>query len=127
MAEPQRIVAEPLADGVGERELQLTAMDRDLRPLVARLAAARLAPDRLAEAVEVRERRRRDALALDAVREAELGELAHRVRQQVDADAEGAQLADAVVDPDVALADRVKAQRCGETADAGADDDDPQG
>src|SRR5262249_36101316 len=125
MTELQRIGPEPVAHGVGEDELQLAAMHRDLRPAVARIAPAGLRPDRLAEAVEVGERRRCYSAPLDGVADAELGEFARRRGKKVDAAAKRARLAAPVVEADGGLTGGVKAERGGEPADAGADDGDP--
>src|SRR6202022_2320294 len=45
--------AEPFGRGVEQDLLQRAAVDRELRPFVARLGAARLAPDRLAALGEI--------------------------------------------------------------------------
>ena len=84
-ARADAVRAEALADGVEQQQLQLAAMDRDLRPAVAGGAPARLGADAVAEAVEVHELLPvGDAGRLDGLTEAELVEFAHRVRQQVD-------------------------------------------
>jgi hypothetical protein len=58
----------------------------------SRSAAARLAPDEVAVPVEVGLFGRCDSCCLEFRAQAELGELADRVRQQVDADAERLEL-----------------------------------
>ena len=55
MAGEDALRAEPLDRGVQQDLLQHAAMDRELRPFVAGLDAARLAPDRLAVLGEIRE------------------------------------------------------------------------
>ena len=52
---------------------------------------------------------------------AECIELAHSMREQVDADAKGTQLAGRIEDVDL-HADLVQAERCRQASDAGADD-----
>jgi hypothetical protein len=81
-------VADPLAHGAVEREMQLAAMDADFRILIARRLAARLAVDQLAEAVEETALGVLDAGAQQFIAEPERGKFAHRMRQQRDADAE---------------------------------------
>ena len=63
-------------------------MDADFRVLVAGALAARLPVDELAEAVEEAALGVLDARAQQFVAQAERGQLAHRMRQQRDADAE---------------------------------------
>ena len=66
--------------------------------MVAGVEPARLAPDPLAVAGEVGELGGPDACALEPSSRAEVGQLAHRVRQQVDADAERLELRHALED-----------------------------
>src|SRR5262249_17235963 len=72
------------------------AMDRELRPFVAGFQSARFAPDRLAALGEVSEFPRTDAGGIEAVVQAKLDQLAHGMRQHIDADAERLQLAHAL-------------------------------
>jgi len=51
VAEPHRVVAQPLADGVEQHLVQVGAMDRELRPVVAGIAAAQVADDVLSVAL----------------------------------------------------------------------------
>jgi hypothetical protein len=53
MTDVDRRFANPLRGGLIEQALQLAAMDRELRPGVARVQATGLGPDALAEAVAV--------------------------------------------------------------------------
>jgi hypothetical protein len=85
--EVQPIDADARAERVEQHGLQHTAVDRDLRPAVARGESAWLAPDRLATLRVVRKGFAAHARGIDRGREFELGQLANRVRQQVDADA----------------------------------------
>ncbi|MCY1226542.1 hypothetical protein D9M72_387770 [compost metagenome] len=86
-----RIRTQPLGHGAMQQHLELAAMDRELRPVVARRQPARFMPDALAQLVVVGERRGLDRDPGQRVAQAELGQDAYRVRQQVDAHAEGAQ------------------------------------
>ena len=117
-----RDFAEPRAHGVVDHALQPAAMDGELRDLVARIGAARLAPDLLAEPVGVDQLVGADADRIEPVEQPELRQLLDRVRQRVDADAELAHrvglLVDFAVDPA-----RMQHQRGGEPADPAADDD----
>ena len=70
----------------------------------------------------VEQERRRDRAGLELAEQAELVELAHRVRQQVDPHPERTQIAHRVEDRDCD-ADLLQAQRGGEAADSRADDD----
>ena len=73
---------------IEQHALQIAAMDRVLRIVVAGVAAERLAVDQLAEAVEERGLARQHRHARQLGLEAQPRELARRVRQDVDADAE---------------------------------------
>jgi hypothetical protein len=97
-------------------------VDRELRHVEAGVEAAGLAPDLLAEAVDVDELLGADRDPVDGGQEVERNEFLDRVRQRVDADAESADLGCLLEDhrPDAAL---VQHQRQGQTADAGACDE----
>ena len=101
-------------------------MDRDLRPVVAGRDAAWLPPDAAPVLREVDELRSGDAQLLERRPQAELVELAHRVGQQVDADAERAQRRDRLEDLHLE-AGRVEAEGRHQPADAAARDDHSQG
>ena len=73
--------------------LQPSAMDGELRKLVACVSTTQLAPDFLTEAVGVEEFVGADADHVEPAEQIELGQLLDGVRQGVDADAE---LADGV-------------------------------
>ena len=93
------IGADPLAHGVEQDRLQVGAVDRQLRRVVAGPASGRLAVDVLAEAVEERRLARDDGDALELGEDAERLQRRARVRQDVDADAERPDLGRRLVDP----------------------------
>src|ERR1700730_7866218 len=97
-------------------------MDRKLRPFVTGLDAARLAPDRPAVLGEIRELLGAHAGCVKLTEQAEFDQLANRMRQHVDADAERLQRRDAFEDfggnPDL-----VQAERQRQPADAAAGDE----
>ena len=74
--------------GAIEDHLQLAAMDGELRPRQAGMAAARIGPDRLAMAVGVAQLARLDGGGGQRRLQAEAREDAHGARLDVDADAE---------------------------------------
>ena len=123
-AEPDRVGSEATAHLVGEQQLELASMHRQLRPVVAGLGAARLAPDELAEPIDVREAAGRHADRGHRVAEAQLGQFPHRMREEVDADAQRPQLLCALDHGDVGDSRTFEAQGGRETADSGTDDDD---
>ena len=82
------VLAQPLLDGAVDYALQPSAMDRELRHVVAGLDAAPFAPDFLAMAVEIIEHVGADGDVVELLQQAETGELADRMRQRIDADAE---------------------------------------
>jgi threonine dehydratase len=103
--------------------MQIGAVDRKLRPAVPGESAARIAKDHLPEAIAVDDFPRRHRQPRELRFQAELVELAHRVRQQVDADAERPDLRRSLehAATDSRLLER---QREREAADATADDED---
>src|SRR5205823_2981529 len=78
-------LAEPRPHRVIDHGLQPAAMDGKLRNLIARIGAARLAPDLLAEPVGVDELEGPDADGVEPVEQLELCQLLDRMRQRVDA------------------------------------------
>jgi hypothetical protein len=118
-----RTLAQPVADRRQQDHLQLAAVDGVLRPGVAEAATARLAPDEAAAGVEMRLLGGGDAGRLELPAQSELGELAHRVRQQVDADAERLQRGRGVEQLRLD-AGRVQAERGGQARDPGPCDQD---
>src|SRR5204862_6491107 len=75
-------------EGVEQDHLQIAAMDRELRMLVAGGAAERLLVDQLAKTVEEGGVRRCDRGPGQIRLEPERGELLRCMRQQIDADAD---------------------------------------
>jgi hypothetical protein len=71
---------------VEQDHLQLTAVDRVLRPAVPDVQAGGEAPDPVAVPVEMHVLGGGDPGRGQLVTQAELGQLPHRVRHQVDAD-----------------------------------------
>ena len=122
MAHVEAPLAEPRARRLIDHSLQPAAMDRELRHVVAGIEPARLAPDLLAEAVQVEQLVGADRDGVEPFQEAELLQLLDGVRQRVDADAE---LADAVgLLVDLALdTTRMQHQRGGQPANSPADND----
>lgn len=88
MAELDRVLAKPLLHGGEEHVVQIGAMDRELRPVVAGEAAARLLVDELAMTAVEGELARLDGARGQRILQAKFGQLAHGVRQQVDADSQ---------------------------------------
>ena len=87
-----RLRAPPLDHRVLENALQRAAVDRELRHLIPRVEPSQLAPDLLPEAVHVDQLVGAQSDRVQPLEQAELGELADRVRQRVDPDAEFADL-----------------------------------
>src|SRR6185369_11284227 len=108
--------------GVEQELLEGAAMDRELRPFVAGFQPARLAPDRLAVLGEIGEFAGPHAAGVQSVHQPELDQLAHGMRQHVDADAEWLQLGDAL-EHFYGNADSVQAERQRQSADAAAGDE----
>ena len=103
--------------------LQIAAMDRELRMLVARRAAERLLIDQLAEAIEEGRVPGFDRDACQRLLESERGQFLGGVREQIDADADRPDFGGRLEYPagNAALVQR-KPQR--QSANAGSDDDD---
>ena len=116
--------ADPLAHRGQQHALQVGAQQRDVRPQVAGRLAERLAIDELAvpgeEGVVLRLAGGRDQRVL----EPERAQLLHRMRADVDADAERPHFGRGLEHPDAARHARgVQRQRQRQPADAAADDD----
>ena len=107
-----------------EHALQVAAVDRELRRLVAGPAAGGLGVDELAEAIEERRLARRHRDPLQRFEHAESMELGGGMRQDVDADAERPDLSRLLVDA-AGDAGAVQAEGERQPADAGAEDGDP--
>ncbi len=106
-----------------EQHLQLAAVDRELRVVVAGADAARLRPDALSVPVVVRELGGLDRGRGERVLQPEAGQHPDGVGQQVDADAERPDLARRLDDRRVDAA-RVQGERGGQPADPAAGDQD---
>src|SRR5260221_8172777 len=117
-----RVLAQPLLDRCMNYALQATAMDRELRHVMAGAEAARLAPDFLAVAIEIIQFIGADRDRVEPVQETEAGEFADRMRQRVDADAELADRVRLLVQLAIETP-RAQHQRSGEAANAASDDD----
>ena len=116
--------AEPREHGAMEDPEQLAAVDGELRPAVAGGQAARLAPDPLPVPGVEDELGGGDADRGQVVEEAELGQLAHGVGQDVDADAQLLHGRGRLVDLDVVEAGVVEREGQRHAADAAPDDGD---
>ena len=114
-----RCVAEPLLDGAVEQALQPATVDRELRPGIARLEPARLCPDPLPELIAVDQLPGSYAGGVELFEQAEFGQLLDRMRQQVDADAELADLGRLLEELDLDLPLGQAERRC-QAADAAA-------
>ena len=97
-------------------------MDRELRHVVTGIEAARLAPDFLAVTVEIIQLVGANSGGVEPVQQAKAGQLADRMRQGVDADAE---FADGIGLFEQFAVDTAgpQHQRGGEAPDAASDDD----
>src|SRR6478735_2260043 len=122
MAGENVFTSQPFGRGIEQDLLQRAAMDRELRPFVPGLDPARLAPYRLAVLGKIRKFTGTHARRVEAVVQAELDQLAHRMRQYVDADAERLQLGHAF-EYFGGNADLVQAERQRQAADAAARDE----
>src|SRR5262245_52780802 len=114
--------AQPLDHGLMDDALQAAAVDRELRNVVAGIEAALLVPDLLAVAGEIEELVGADRDLIEPVQQADGGQLADRMRQRVDADAELANGVGLLIEFAVNAA-RPQHERGGEAADTAADDD----
>ena len=121
MAGENVLSPQPFGGGVEQDLLQRAAMDRELRPFVTGLDAARLAPDRLAVLGKIGEFPGAHARGVELVEQAEFDQFAHGMRQHVDADAERLQLGHAF-EYFGGNADLVQAERQRQPADAAAGD-----
>jgi len=106
-----------------QHSLQIAAVDRELRPVVARMLARGFLKDQLAVFGEEDRLLRAHTHRVELRQQAEFGQLAHRMRQQVHAHAQGLEFGHGLVDA-TRNAGLVQAQREGQATDAGAQDDD---
>src|ERR1700750_2911565 len=116
-------LAEPRTYRLVDDRLEPTAMNGELRHLVAGIGAAQLAPDLLAEAVGVEQLVGADPHRVEPLEQPELGQLLDGMGQCVDADPELANGIRLLVDVAIDAAG-VQPERGRETADAAADNDD---
>ena len=117
------IGARARAERIEQHHLQIAAMDRELRMVVAGGAAERLLVDQLPEAVEEGRVPGLDRDFRQRVLKPERGQFLGRMRQQIDADADRADLGNGLVDA-AGNPGLVQRQSERQAADAGADDDD---
>src|SRR5262249_53583350 len=115
--------AQPCTGSAVQGHMQGGAVNADLGDRVSREAASLLLVQELAEAVVKPAFLVLDALGDELFVEADLGELAHRMREQGDADAELLQLRRGLVDA-AGEPPLVQVEGQGEPGDAGADDRD---
>src|ERR1700731_3506758 len=120
--------AEPVMSGarterLQQKHLQVAAMDRELRMLVARGAAQRLLIDQLTEAIEEGGVLRRDRGPRQIGFEAERGQLPGGMRKQIDTDADRADFSRRL-EYSTGNSRRVQRQPQRQPANAGPDDDD---
>src|SRR5262245_29375992 len=97
-------------------------MERVLRPRITGVVPARLIPDRLTVLRMKTERARQDRGLFERVLEPERPQLLDRMRQQIDADAERADVVDGFEDAR-SDADAVQCERATQAREPGADDD----
>jgi len=113
-----------LSGGIQQDHQQCAAVDGELRPVVTGLAASGLRPDTLPVIIIIAEFGGRNRGCGQHVMQSEVGQFAHGMGQQIDADAQrlrcGNGLEDTAVD-----ADLVQAQRGCQAGDAAAGDQDP--
>ena len=109
-----------LNECIEQDHLQITAMDRELRHVVTRKLAGRLAVDVLAEAVIEAIFARGDGDLCKCILEPEGAQLARRVRKNVDADTNGLEFRRRLKDP-AGNAGAMQHQAQSQAADAGAD------
>ena len=112
--------ADPLLHRGQQDHLQIATVDRVLRPGISGGEPAWLGPDQLAELVVIAEFRGLDRRRSQCVAEAELDQFAHRIRLQIDADAERLDVDGQFVDLRID-AGRMKAERGRKSANAGPD------
>src|SRR5262249_59909424 len=100
MAGEDVVAAKPVGGSVQQDLLQRAAVNGKLRPFVTGLEAPRLAPDRLAVFGKIGQFLGADAGSAELIEQAKLDQLAYRMRQHVDADAERLELRHAFKDAD---------------------------
>src|SRR6202012_2680546 len=123
MAGDEAVAAGAGAKCIQQRHLQITAMDRELRMLIARRAAQRLLIDQLPEAIEEGGIRRRNRDLRQRLLQPERGEFLGRMRQQIGADADRPDFGYRLEDT-AGTAGRVQRKPEGQAANATPDNDD---
>jgi hypothetical protein len=118
------VASHPLDEGVEEQLLEHAAVGRDLRIRVPRREASGLTPNLLASFRTVQKDCRLDGLRTELVEQPQRAQLAHRMRQEIDAHPEGTQFLCRLEDVDF-RADLMQAEGRREPTDAGSDDEDP--
>src|SRR5579862_2786710 len=118
--------SEPSADRLVDHALKSSAMDRELRDIVASVEPARLAPDLLPKAVGVEQLVSADRNRIKAFEQAEFGQFLDGMRQCIDTDTKFPDgiclLKDFAVDPA-----RVQHKGRHKSADAGPNNNDLHG
>src|ERR1700722_13979022 len=114
-----------VADGANQEDLQLSAVDRNLRPPVSSGDSPWLAVDELSELVAEVEALRSDARHRKHVAKSKLGQLADRGRLQVNAHTERRRIAHRLIDPD-RYSSLMQAERKTQPTDAATGDNDLQ-
>ncbi len=122
-AEVQPVRADSFPNGRRKHRLQIPAVDRVLRPIVARVPSHRLAIDELTEAVEERRLPGEDRHARERRLQPQLAERLRCVREDIDADPERPDLRGGLVDA-TSEPGAMQHQPERQAADAGADDED---
>ena len=119
------VAAEPLANSIDKHPMKITAVHRNLRPLVASQFPARLYINLLAQARIETKLLRQDALACELIFQTELRKIAHRMRQKIEAYAERFDLRSRF-ESSATHADLMKCKGKRAAADTTANDDDVQ-
>ena len=107
---------------IEEDLLKPPAMNRVLRPTVACAQTARLGPDQLAAPVVIRQLGGRDAVMCQRLAQTEFGQLADRMRRQVHAHADLADLSRSFEDLHLMQTRRMQAECGSQPADAATGD-----
>ena len=118
-----RVAADPGRNGCGECAVQLSTVDRQLRPLVACGAATGFAPDQLSVPVVEDQFAGGHGAGGQLVEQAQFVEFANGIGQQVQADPEGFDARRGFQYRYVLESCGVQAQCCGQPADPGTRDD----
>ena len=123
LVQQNAVLSQSLPHGVDQYLMQVAAMDRQLRPVIAGGTAAWLLADELTEAVVVGHLLGGDCHILQQLAETEFGQLAHGMWLQIDADTEPAQIGCRLKHP-ARQAEFMQAERQHQAGDATAEDED---